>query len=135
MNQNDGASDYTASLGGPFAQGGPSRSERGGDQAVGGWRLRPFLLTEGRARAVDDSIGLETQVVATERGLQERQSLRFERRDIVELCMVPLSVAEISARLSLHYGVVRVLVADLATEGLLHVHVVDADAARNVHTI
>ncbi|MFE4654261.1 DUF742 domain-containing protein [Streptomyces sp. NPDC056707] len=130
MSTDDGISDYDP----PVRQFPDHYEDRETEQGVG-WRLRPFLLTSGRARVPDESIGLETQVVATQSGLRERQALRFERRDIVELCAVPLSVAEISARLSLHLGVVRVLVADLAAEDLLHVHVVEPGASHNVHTI
>ena len=45
--------------------------------------------------------------------------LATEKRAIVTLCAEPLSVAEISARLRLHFGVARVLVGDLAAAGYL----------------
>jgi hypothetical protein len=45
--------------------------------------------------------------------------LRFELRRIVELCQVPLSVAEVAVQLGVPLGVARVLVADLATEGFV----------------
>ncbi|RKE22048.1 DUF742 domain-containing protein [Streptomyces sp. TLI_171] len=98
-------------------------------------RLRPFLLTGGRAYGADAAIALETQVVSRQAGFDALGELAFESADIVRLCAVPLSVAEISARMRLHLGVVRVLVGDLAGAGLLDIHVPDTDAARNVNTI
>jgi len=96
--------------------------------------LRPFLLTAGRV-AGQDSIAIETQVVTTERGRTEVAQLGFERRDIVSLCADPLSVAEIAAQLSLHLGVVRVLVGDLSADGHLSVYLPNADASTDVDTL
>jgi hypothetical protein len=92
--------------------------------------LRPYLLTSGRAQPVDHTLEIETQVVTSDRGAAASwQSLTFERRDIVELCRTTMSVAEIAARLGLHIGVTRVLVADLAALG--HVIVCRPAAALN----
>jgi len=96
--------------------------------------LRPFLLTAGRV-AGQDSIAIETQVVTTELGRTEVGQLGFERRDIVSLCADPLSVAEIAAQLSLHLGVVRVLVGDLSADGHLSVYLPNADASTDVDTL
>jgi hypothetical protein len=96
--------------------------------------LRPFLLTSGRVHAAGH-IAIETQVVSTEYGFGARDHLAFERRDIVALCSVPLSVAEVAARLSLHLGVVRVLVGDLAAEGYLYAYLPNADASHDVDTL
>jgi hypothetical protein len=91
--------------------------------------LRPYLLTSGRAQPVDHTLEIETQVVTSDRGAASGQSLTFERRDIVALCRTTMSVAEIAARLGLHIGVTRVLVADLAALG--HVIVCRPAAALN----
>jgi hypothetical protein len=45
----------------------------------------------------------------------------------VSLCVQPLSVAEISARLRMHLGVTRILVGDLRAAGQLDVHVQEID--------
>jgi hypothetical protein len=50
-----------------------------------------------------------------------------EKRAIVSLCVQPLSVAEISARLRMHLGVTRILVGDLRAAGQLDVHVQEID--------
>ena len=101
--------------------------------AAGG-SLRPFLLTAGRV-AGEDSIAMETQVVTTDQGRTAAAGLGFESRDIVRLCGDPLSVAEIAAQLSLHLGVVRVLVGDLSATGHLAVYLPNADAPTDVDTL
>jgi Protein of unknown function (DUF742) len=99
-----------------------------------GAALRPFLLTAGRV-AGRRSIAIETQVVTTEHGRTVADQLGFERRDIVSLCGDPLSVAEIAAQLSLHLGVVRVLVGDLSADGHLSVYLPNAEASTDVDTL
>jgi hypothetical protein len=81
--------------------------------------LRPYLLTSGRAEPVDHTLEIEAQVLATELGVTGYARLSFEHRDIVELCATTMSVAEVAAKLKLHIGVARVLVADLAALGYL----------------
>jgi len=107
--------------------------EDAADRAPDG-TLRPFLLTAGRV-AGQDSIAIETQVVTTDQGRTAGAELDFECRDIVALCGDPLSVAEIAAELSLHLGVVRVLVEDLSEGGHLSVYLPNADAPTDVDTL
>ncbi|MGH3657482.1 MAG: DUF742 domain-containing protein, partial [Micromonosporaceae bacterium] len=97
--------------------------------------VRPYLLTSGRVRPIDESLEIEAQVVATSRGLASQGQLAFEHRDIVVLCAQPVSVAEIGARLGLHIGVTRVLVGDLAALGYLSVARPRAGAHKDVETI
>lgn len=79
--------------------------------------LRPYLLTAGRARPVDDTLEIEAQVMSSSLGTAAHHDLAFERREIIALCRKTMSVAEIAASLKLHIGVARVLVADLAELG------------------
>ena len=115
----------------PFLQSGP--------QSAGGYRpapreevppatdptatLRPFVITSGRTDGADPEIGMETQVTVNPAATRVR--LSPEMRAIVGLCVEPVSVAEISARLRLHLGVTRILVGDLRAAGQLDVHVLD----------
>ncbi|MBY8873085.1 DUF742 domain-containing protein [Micromonospora sp. PLK6-60] len=88
---------------------------------------RPFVLTAGRVAGADPAIGLETQVTACPvqpPGVLTGH-LAPELRTIVALCGEPISVAEISAKTRLHFGVTRVLVGDLRAAGHLDVHVTD----------
>lgn len=87
--------------------------------------LRPFVITSGRVDGPDPDIQIETQVTAHPGAAPAR--LPPEKRAIVTLCVEPLSVAEISARLRLHLGVTRILVGDLRAAGQLDVHVLDND--------
>ena len=87
--------------------------------------LRPFVITSGRVSGPDPNIGMETQVTATATAAPGR--LPPEKRAIVTLCIEPLSVAEISARLKMHLGVTRILVGDLRAAGQLDVHVLESD--------
>ena len=87
--------------------------------------LRPFVITSGRVDGPDPDIQVETQVTVHPGAAPAR--LPPEKRAIVTLCVEPLSVAEISARLRLHLGVTRILVGDLRAAGQLDVHVLDDD--------
>ncbi len=106
----------------PAAPGAGSRPPPAGERTTS---LRPFVLTAGRTTAADPTIGLETQV--TVRPGTRPIRLSPEMRAIVGLCADPLSVAEISARLRMHFGVTRILVGDLAAAGVLDVHVLTND--------
>ncbi|SBT48617.1 DUF742 domain-containing protein [Micromonospora auratinigra] len=101
------------------------RWEPGGDAPPA---PRPFVLTAGRV-AGDPAIGLETQVTtrAASGSWAVVARLPPELAAIVTLCADPISVAEISARTRMHFGVTRVLVGDLRAAGHLDVHVGDVD--------
>lgn len=102
--------------------------------------VRPFLVTAGRVAGTGSTgtgspIPVETQVVATDTGLEVLDTLSFERRDIVRACRQPQSLAEIAAKLRLHLNVVRVLAEDLRSGGQLSVHVPNPDAAQDVSVL
>ncbi|MEV6601400.1 DUF742 domain-containing protein [Actinoplanes sp. NPDC051346] len=101
---------------------GPAPGQRPDEHATS---LRPFVITSGRVSGQDADIGLETQVSALPGATAAR--LSPERRAIVQLCGEPLSVAEISARLRMHLGVIRILVDDLRASGHLDVQVMTSD--------
>ncbi len=86
--------------------------------------VRPYAMTGGRTRPshLDLELELETLVSTTSLGEQSVAALSLERRSIALLCRDVLSVAEVSARLDLPLGVARVLVGDMADEGLVIVH-------------
>lgn len=99
------------------------------DEVVDEARLvRPYALTRGRTRSGRGDLALEALVRGVD-GASDPASTP-ERRRILELSTASLlSVAELSAHLSLPLGVVRVLVGDLADEGLLVVHTGSPSAA------
>lgn len=79
-------------------------------------RIPPYAVTGGRTR-VDVDIPFEALVRTTPRGREHMQLVAFERRDILKLAESPIAVAELSARLRLPIGAIRVLVGDLSVEG------------------
>ena len=79
--------------------------------------VRPFMITGGRTQPVQDGLRIETQLHATPAALSA--PLRFESQRIVQLCQVPMSIADLSVALGAPLGVVRVIVADLTAEGLV----------------
>ena len=83
--------------------------------------VRPYALTRGRTRPGRSDLPLEALVrmvpgAADPVGTAERRRILDLTREQI------LSVAELSAHLVLPLGVVRVLVGDLADEGLVVVH-------------
>ena len=97
-----------------------------GDEPTGAL-VRPYAVTGGRTRPRMD-IAIEALVETTPRGRtvgtrDGAPSQGREQQYIVTLCDGRLqSLAEISARMQLPLGVARVLVADMATEGLLAIY-------------
>jgi len=84
--------------------------------------VRPYALTKGRTLpSGEQSFGLIDLVVAT----GERPPAHFrpgpEHRRILGLCRRPTPVADVISEIDLPIGVVRVLLGDLAGEGMLRV--------------
>jgi hypothetical protein len=85
-------------------------------------RIRPFVLTSGRVAGAE-YVGLETQVVT--RNPNVGGVLTSECAAILAMCAQPMSVAEISALVPLHYGVTQILVSDLNATGHVDVYATD----------
>ena len=83
--------------------------------------VRPYYMTGGRARPTQDDLEIEALVSTTAMG-ELYPKLTVEQRAIIALCRDLLSVAEVSARLDLPLGVTRVLIGDMASEGLVILH-------------
>jgi hypothetical protein len=83
--------------------------------------VRPYYMTGGRARPTQDDLEIEALVSTTAQG-ERSPKLTVEQRAIIALCRDLLSVAEVSARLDLPLGVTRVLIGDMASEGLVILH-------------
>jgi hypothetical protein len=81
-------------------------------------RVRPYAITGGRTRGTQD-LPFETVIRTTADGRQALPRLVLERRRIVEMCVEPLSIAEISAHLCVPIGVARVIVGDMSAERLV----------------
>jgi hypothetical protein len=85
--------------------------------------VRSYALTRGRARPRTRGEGFEMiaiiATVATPAGASP--DIGPEHLSIIDLCMRPHSVAEVSARLGLPLVVVRVLLGDLLAHQLIAV--------------
>jgi hypothetical protein len=87
--------------------------------------VRPYAVTRGRTRPRID-IAIEALVETTVRGRAANSAKGGQGREhqyIAALCDGRLqSLAEIAARMQLPLGVTRVLIADMAADGLVAVH-------------
>jgi Protein of unknown function (DUF742) len=84
--------------------------------------VRPYALTKGRTLPSGGaSFGLIDVVVAT----NERPSVAFrpgpEHRRILSMCRRPTPIVDLTSEIDLPLGVVRVLLGDLTSEGMLRV--------------
>jgi hypothetical protein len=83
--------------------------------------VRPYTLTQGRTISRRPLL-LETLISVPNYDPSVERGLIAESREIYRLCRDARSIAEISAELTVPLGVIRVLVSDLADNGLLRVH-------------
>jgi hypothetical protein len=83
--------------------------------------LRPYAMTEGRTEPTGADLAIEDLVGAAS-AADPPSWLSLEHRSIALACRETLSVAELAARVDLPLGVTRVLVGDLASNGLVTVH-------------
>jgi Protein of unknown function (DUF742) len=83
--------------------------------------VRPYTLTGGRTRP-QHAYPLEALVVTSFAGERLDDSRGPEAHAICKLCTHSRSVAEIAALLRVPVGVTRILVGDLADDGLVLVH-------------
>ncbi|GII30907.1 DUF742 domain-containing protein [Planotetraspora mira] len=91
--------------------------------------VRPYAVTGGRT-AARLQLAMEALVSSATSIHQDLSILTPERQAISSLCRQVRSVAEISALLRMPLGVVRVVVGDMAAEGLVHVHQPQLDAGK-----
>ena len=83
--------------------------------------VRPYYMTGGRGRPTQDDLEIEALVSTTAMG-ERSPKLTVEQRAIIAICRDLLSVAEVSASLDLPLGVTRVLIGDMAAEGMVILH-------------
>jgi hypothetical protein len=83
--------------------------------------VRPYTRTGGRTRP-DYDLAIEALVSTSARGLDREAVVLPEHRSICGLCVDTRSVAEVAAHLRLPLGVVRILIGDMASMGLVLIH-------------
>lgn len=90
----------------------------GGDAA--GTPVPLYVITGGRSHAEDDASALDLVTLVVSRS-SPQPGLAPEHAAIVRMCRHPLSVAEVSAHLSLPFSAVTVLLADLLSRSLVEI--------------
>jgi hypothetical protein len=84
--------------------------------------LRPYAMTEGRTEPTGAELAIEDLVAVPGGSGEPPPWLSLEHRSIALACRETMSVAELAARVDLPLGVTRVLVGDLADQGMVTVH-------------
>ena len=83
--------------------------------------VRPYVLTRGRTQS-RRHLAIEALVSTRANAHWNGARLTGEFRSVRSLCLRPRSVAEVAATLSVPLGVVRVLLDDMAEQGLVTIH-------------
>jgi hypothetical protein len=82
---------------------------------------RPYTVTGGRTRPRGARHFALLDVVARSTQPADFSSVGPERARILDLCLVPVAVADLASAIGLPLGVVRVLLDDLVHEGLIDI--------------
>jgi hypothetical protein len=91
--------------------------------------VRPYTMTRGRTKP-RSHLEIEAMVAASHYEAGDLSGLSPECQAILELCRDWRSVAEVSAVLRMPLGVARILIADMASEGLVRIHQLNHDQGR-----
>jgi hypothetical protein len=84
--------------------------------------VRPYAMTQGRVASSASEFDLVAFVVSTRPGVPASAHLQPEHHAIVDVCWEPTSVVELASKLDLSIGVVRVLLGDLRSAGLISLY-------------
>ena len=85
--------------------------------------VRPYAMTGGRVHPASGSFDVVAMVVANRAVVPELgYGLQPEHRAILAYAREPLAVAELASHLDLALGVVRVLLGDLLSQGLIEMY-------------
>jgi hypothetical protein len=95
--------------------------------------VRPYAMTQGRVPESAGAFDLVAFVMATTPALPAAPHLQPEHHAIVATAWEPVSVAELASRLNLAVGVIRVLLGDLLSAGLISLH--EPPAASQPHDV
>ena len=84
--------------------------------------VRPYALTKGRTLpSGGESFDLIDVVVATSDRVPEQFRPGPEHRRLLSLCRRPTPIVDLTSEIDLPLGVVRVLLGDLTSEGMVRV--------------
>ena len=97
--------------------------------SAGSSLVRPYAVTGGRTKP-KYHLQIEAMVAASHYEARDLSVLSPECQAILGFCRDWRSVAEISAVLRMPLGVARVLIGDMAMDGLVRVHQIDHEQGR-----
>ncbi|GIM97008.1 DUF742 domain-containing protein [Paractinoplanes toevensis] len=95
--------------------------------------VRPYAVTQGRVAPTGGEIDMLAFVVATAPVDHRGARLQPEHDAIVAAAWEPIPVVELASTLDLSVGVVRVLLGDLRSAGLISMH--EPQAASRSHDV
>ena len=95
--------------------------------------VRPYAMTQGRVAPSGGEFDLVAFVVATMPGTPATPQMLPEHHAIIAACWEPVSVVELASKLDLAIGVVRVLLGDLRSAGLVSLY--EPPAATQPHDV
>ncbi|MFI7670698.1 DUF742 domain-containing protein [Nocardia sp. NPDC049526] len=78
-----------------------------------------YAVTRGRTTGSPYELDMITLVVTTSRGPSSQSRMDAEYRAILQFCIAPKSVAEISAQLRRPLSVTKILLGDLIADGYI----------------
>ena len=84
--------------------------------------VRPYAVIRGRTRPSGEKLDLIAIITAVRGAYLDPSSLDPEHLEVLRLCRLPASVADLAADLDLPLGVVRILLGDLQERSLVSVH-------------
>jgi hypothetical protein len=84
--------------------------------------VRPYALVRGRTKPRGEVLDVITMVYALRMPEPDPADLEPEHLAVLQLCRIPMSVADLASKLDLPLGVIRILLADLRDGGLLRIH-------------
>jgi hypothetical protein len=95
--------------------------------------VRPYAMTQGRVAPSGDEFDLVAFVVAAAPDRPPAPHLQPEHHAIVAASWEPVAVVELASKLDLSLGVVRVLLGDLRSAGLISLY--EPPAASRPHDV
>jgi hypothetical protein len=95
--------------------------------------VRPYTVTQGRVTPTGEEIDMLAFVVATVPDHRPDTRLQPEHHAIVAAAWEPIPVVELASTLDLSVGVVRVLLGDLRSAGLISMY--EPPAASQPHDV
>jgi hypothetical protein len=95
--------------------------------------VRPYAMTQGRVAPSNGEFDLVSFIVATAPEAIAGAGLQPEHHAIVAAAWEPISVVELASALDLSIGVIRVLLGDLRSAGLISMY--EPPAASQPHDV